>query len=278
MKSIMYVIVTIVIFAAAAPADWQPGDPHKMHYPQLPNLDNGMDVLNSTYVPAGAAPYQKFLADDFLCTETGLIRDVHIWGSWLDDNNPTSMEKVFQLALYSNVPASQSTTGYSMPGELLWEQRLKPTEILYATAQEEFYDPNPNAIIGTDTQVWQYNFLIPDAIAYRQQQGNIYWLGVTLLGDVNGDGIVDTVDTALMSDQLNPFAYGWKTSLDKFEDDAVWIDIDPYGSLVPDSGMLWNELIGPTGASLDLAFVITPEPGTICLMLAGTAMLLRKKK
>jgi len=59
--------------------------------------------------------------------------------------------------------------------------------------------------------------------------------------------------------------WGWKTSLDHFNDDAVWVDPDPPYTWE------WNELRYPDGhtyegESIDLAFVIngsllvTPTP------------------
>ena len=45
----------------------EPGDPHKMHFPQLPDLSpEGMDVLDGPIIPDMGATeyYEKFLADD----------------------------------------------------------------------------------------------------------------------------------------------------------------------------------------------------------------------
>ena len=59
---------------------------------------------------------------------------------------------------------------------------------------------------------------------------------------------------------------GWKTSLDHWNDDAVFMGSDG----------LWHEFRDPvTGVSLDMAFVITPEPGTLVLLAAaGIGLLL----
>ena len=53
-------------------ADWDPGDGHKMHFPQLPD-EEGWDV-NATF--------PKVLADDWTCSGTGWVEDIHFWGSW----------------------------------------------------------------------------------------------------------------------------------------------------------------------------------------------------
>lgn len=63
--------------------------------------------------------------------------------------------------------------------------------------------------------------------------------------------------------------WGWTTSLDHFEDDAVWGD-------VPE--LHWQPLTDPiTGETRDLAFVITPEPGSLALLALGAAVLLRRR-
>jgi hypothetical protein len=49
------------------------------------------------------ALWPKILADDFLCTKTGPITNIHIWASWLGDYADTNA--VFQLGLWSDAPA-----------------------------------------------------------------------------------------------------------------------------------------------------------------------------
>ena len=69
--------------------------------------------------------------------------------------------------------------------------------------------------------------------------------------------------------------WGWKTSgSPQFMDDAVWGD-DFAGGVTE-----WNELVDPqTGQSLDLAFVITPEPTSMALLgLGGLAVLRRRRR
>jgi len=46
-------------------------------YSQPPQLDAGYDVWDNG---------EWALADDFICTDTGSISDIHLWGSWLDDH------------------------------------------------------------------------------------------------------------------------------------------------------------------------------------------------
>lgn len=289
LRSFLCLTVSAALILVATPtqADWDPGDSYKMHHPQLPDLSpDGMDVLAG--LSADPAPQVKFLADDFLCTETGPITDIHLWGSWLSDLAPNHPEHgTFILALYTDIPADPGSSFYSRPGELLWQMQFKPGEYFardYATAQERFFDPNLNQVIGDDTQVWQYNFLIDEPFALQQEKGNIYWLAVANI-DPNNDGVIDAADLANVAAGNNRF--GWKTSRDHFNDDAVFIDVTdvfgqpndtispPQGAPIP--GLPWQELIDPvSGLSLDLSFVITPEPATLVLLTLGSLAWLRR--
>lgn len=85
---------------------------------------------------------------------------------------------------------------------------------------------------------------------FIQQQGTIYWLGLHV--DVD----------PLTSQQI-----GWKTSLNHWNDDGVFWD--DFGGM----GMAWQELRDPlTLESLDLAFVITPEPSTWAMLVGALAI------
>jgi hypothetical protein len=70
----------VALLAAPAIADWNPGDGHKMHFPQLPDED-GWDVNATT----NGDPY-VCLADDWMCSQTGPVEDIHFWGSWKHGN------------------------------------------------------------------------------------------------------------------------------------------------------------------------------------------------
>ena len=82
MKRLILTTCLFVLFASCtALADWNVGDPYKMHFPQLPD-PGGWDVAFSDWVPQ--------LADDWQCTETGPVDDVHIWYSWEGDSAVSS--------------------------------------------------------------------------------------------------------------------------------------------------------------------------------------------
>ncbi|MDP8315048.1 MAG: hypothetical protein RAP70_08250 [Candidatus Celaenobacter antarcticus] len=95
MKKIICLLI-IMSLAGFLMADWDPIPPenptnHKMHYPQLPD-PFGWDV-NATC--------PKVLADDWQCSETGYIWDIHFWGSWLDDIVGTITQ--FHLSVHDNI-------------------------------------------------------------------------------------------------------------------------------------------------------------------------------
>jgi len=239
----------------SARADWFPGDSYKMHWPQLPD-PNGWDV---NFI----AP--KVLADDWRCTETGPVSDIHFWYSYAYDN-PVPIEGI-HLSIHSDVPADPTGGGFSHPGDLLWERDLLPGEWLDlypypgADGDQGWFDPNTGvAFPGNHHLTGQINVRIPEAEAFIQQKDTIYWLDISVLSPgVPGDTI----------------GIGWKTSKDHFNDDAVW------GDFATGAAVVWNELRDPlTQESLDLAFVITtvPEPSAIALAILGGGLLLVRRR
>lgn len=296
MKTITSIVgLTLMMFCLTGDvsADWDPGDPFKMHYPQLPDLTpNGLDVLAGPLVD-GSVIFpdtipEKFLADDWMCTASGPVTGIHFWGSYLGDQQVMASldpnDSFFSLVIYEDIPAT--ATSFSMPGAPLWDTYVQPTSArFYATADEGFYDPNRDEIIGSDTEVWQFNFDIPAADAFVQTAGEIYWLGIHHTFDVNRDGVVDGLDFITLNN-VKPVGFGWKTSQDHFNDDGVWTDVSTIftgGHVVPPAGEPWGELVYPSshpfgGMSMDLSFVIVPEPaaGLLLLLASGLCGLLRR--
>ncbi len=237
-------IGALMFLAAPATADWDPGDGHKMHFPQMPD-PTGWDV-NFTGL--------RLLADDWLCTQTGPVSDIHFWFS-------SPQDKQFQLdqvrvRIHDNIP--ETPTRHSMPGDVLWERAFFPgtgsslPPRLWGDGDQGWYDPtaitNPGVIPNDHNQIWQAN-IVDIERPFVQKQGNIYWLELSVLA---------------MGPFGSPTELGWKTSLDHFEDDAVY--------QLPGS-TFWNELRDPiNNQSLDLAFVITPEPGTMAMLIGAGLM------
>ena len=226
----------VLTTAEAQPeCDWNAGDPHKMHWPQLPDLsDKGVDV-----------DVQAGLADDFKCTATGPIKDIHFWGSFEKDVLPTGGpgNLVFIVTIYSDVPASPGTPGWSMPGQRLWTRLFAPGEYTFRKVHEgpeDWYDPAIGIYQQADhKQAYQYNFCIEEN-PFIQEEGKVYWLHVRLFPPPSGTA---------------PYFFGWKTT----SRDLRWND----DAVVAVSGAPhWKPLSYPSGhrykgETLDLAFVIT---------------------
>jgi len=132
MKTTLFYSMMLLIASPFVFADWDPGDPYKMHYPQMPD-PQGWDVY-------AVAP--KVLADDWMCNATGPVSDVHLWGSWRQD----FIGKIVNvhLSIHSNLlPDTQIP--FSRPGDLLWERDFGRDQFSirpYGTGEQGWYNPN----------------------------------------------------------------------------------------------------------------------------------------
>ncbi|MCC6962076.1 MAG: dockerin type I repeat-containing protein [candidate division Zixibacteria bacterium] len=206
-------------------ADWDPADGHKMHFPQLPD-EIGWDV-NATQ--------PVVLADDWQCSETGYVKDIHFWGSW--KGGLEGAIQSFVLSIHADIPAEQSPTGYSMPGATLWEYTVTdfvPVPIDPPT-MEGWYDPSTGLVLNNDHgNYYQYNVFLPREQWFFQQAGTIYWLNISAI-------VVGPQDVQ----------WGWKSTTNHWNDDAVWAN---WGSLN------WVEMYEPTTGPIINPFFISIDP------------------
>lgn len=262
MRGMVGLLAVVACAAAPALADWNVGDPHKMHFPQLPD-QYGIDVnFRSPIV----------LADDWKCSETGPVTDIHFWFSaqndWFDISQPLTSQ-IFNIhtSIHGDIPADPGDpTSYSRPIDpAYWERDFAPTQPevkirrWLPDGDQAWYDPTIPMFVPADHfKIYQVNITgIPNP--FTQQQGTIYWLDLSI-SSVQPLGW-KTADTAKY-----PAPYTGKHYLD----DAVW--------RAP--GAAWTPLYDPRDpaqhVSLDLAFVITPEPAAALLLLAGALCVRRR--
>lgn len=247
--TICFVCVCMTSIVAAKTDLW---DNAKMHYPQLPD-PYGWDVSFTSTV----------LADDWQCSETGPVSDIHFWISirgWNDPQPPFEVGPAFRVSIRSDIPAEQSGRGYSMPGETFWNRDFVDGQYegIYAgSGAQGWFDPVSGDAIPEDHTSYYLINITQIENPFWQEEGTIYWLELHLLSN------------------MDPYEIGWKTSISEhFMDDAVY--------LLPEQGYQelrypYNDPQGRDGYSIDLAFVITPEPATICMLGLGTLSLIRRK-
>ncbi|HTY87197.1 MAG TPA: hypothetical protein VMB80_07005 [Candidatus Acidoferrum sp.] len=212
-------------------------------YVQWPKIIGGFDVWNNPYV----------LADDFVCTNTGPISDIHLWGSWLNDQ-PQTNSITFWLGIYDDVPATTNLSSGlvtpSHPGtNLMWQQWFAPGQyaetIWTNNASEQFLDPGSSNSIGGDFVVWYYCFYPTNAFQQTGTPTNskTYWLAAYAQLSVVGGN----------------FNYGWKTATNQQHDvsvHAIWPGAPPTNNPGWTPTMYQSPLGGPP-QPLDLAFKLT---------------------
>jgi hypothetical protein len=247
MKKFVFMIFCLV-FAGAAFADWDPQYPKK--WVQYPLMDSRA---------IGIAESGSKLADDWKCSQQGPVSDIHIWGAAEEGEYDDIAAISFKLSIYSN-----DTSGdYSKPGTELWTATMLPTAVVSVADNKNmgWYVPfagqssyRPEGVFD----VYQYNFTIENP--FIQDGSSIYWLGVDF------------------DEVTRPYQFGWMTSIEGDQEGFAGNDDATYAL----GG--WKELKYPAahglgGQSIDLAFVITPEPGTMALLgIGGLAVLRRRRK
>jgi HYR domain len=212
-------------------------------YVQWPNLFGGLDVWNSSSRPIQVTDGPWWLADDFICTNTGPITDIHLWGSWQNDQAlPGSI--TFQLYVFDDVPANAANP-FSHPGtNVLWHQTFAPGSyaetVWTANAAEYFFDPGPPTILGGDSVVWYYCFNPTNLAQYGStSQPTNYWLAAF---------------AELPTGTTNVF--GWKTTTNVQHDISVHSQWLGFG-VSPTNSLGWTPTHDVTGLPVDLAFKLT---------------------
>jgi hypothetical protein len=264
-------VAAAAFLSAPVQADWDPADGWKwLQNPDL-RIDPQVGPLGIDIAVGNSSGFQRTVADDFLCTQTGPIQDIHLWMSFVNDtviSDPATL--LFQFGIWTDVPAGSGLVPWSTPGGQVWSAMMNPTSyrVVATLPGEPYWDPISTYPSGSDSLVWQFNF-DPIDNPYIQEgtptDPIVYWLSVGVVGYQDpGQFIYD--------DHI-----GWKTSAEHWNDDAVFWD---------DRTAQWTELVYQlphplAGQSIDMAFVITtPEPATYGLIaglgLLGFAVLRRR--
>jgi hypothetical protein len=196
------------------------------------------------------ATESMILADDFECLMTGLIVGITLWGSWTE--NVVGDITNIHLSIHEDIPDPDGPGPlYSKPGIELWSYDTLPhTTTEQISSPQYWYNPHvPDWNFDDHDRWFSYEITIPDADAFLQELGNIYWLDVQVT-TING-------------------IWGWKTTEGWWNDDAVWGDWDGGN---PDL-IEWHELRNPeTDESLDMGFGLftkeLPGPPTVTVDIA----------
>jgi hypothetical protein len=171
-----FLLCTIILFLGVtgiAEADWFPGDGHKMHFPQLPD-PFGWDVAFEA-----TDGNELELADDWECSETGPVSDIHFWISWQGGVVGT-IDRI-QVEIYSDNPLGP--LGYSEPNELLWSRFFSPgewTELLYGTGGQGWFDPHTGFWVYPDHDEFYQINIAGFTDPFIQEVGKIYWLKIII--------------------------------------------------------------------------------------------------
>ncbi len=226
-----------LLYVRQAPTicDWEEGDSHSMHRPQLPDrYATGL----------GVDMYETSLADDYRCTETSTLSSIHFWGGFVDDILPKSGvdSLAFRINIYANQPAD-GLTDSNQPGELLWSTDVARhtydfSQVDYNIRQgwfdpaSEYYEEENNK------RIFQYDICFDptDTDLFVQRSGTIYWIEIEKLAD-NDDS----------------YAFIWKTCRQSRQWGANAVYRHPT--------MQWLPMTYPSGHpyegdALDLSFVI----------------------
>ncbi|MEW5923039.1 MAG: dockerin type I repeat-containing protein, partial [Candidatus Zixiibacteriota bacterium] len=122
------------------------------------------------------------------------------------------------------IPTCGEATYYSRPGETLWEATIYDYNLrgIDPPTAEGWFDPSTGEFIYEDHwSYFQYDVYLPNNLWFWQEQGTVYWLNITAF--VSGGA---------------PVQWGWKSSDDHWNDDAVWSYT---------GNLFWRDIIEPNG-------------------------------
>jgi len=220
-KRTFFAFVMVLMLSVFAFGDWIPTDGHKMHYPQLPN-PKGWDVCLDPIA----------IADDFQCSRTGPITDIHFWISW--KGNILDRVTDWYVAIYEDANGT--------PGQPLWKLGKAQINVLDQEGSLQGWlcpaNTNPSQVFLPDdhTRFSQVNITGIDNPFY-QEQGRRYWLVLHLLCPYAQSNTIQA-------------QAGWKTAIQRYGQSPLWT---PW-PIAP--APVWRPIPDSTAVPPDMAFVI----------------------
>jgi hypothetical protein len=214
---------------------------------QLPDMANGFNIAS--------LPMNPVVADDFLCTNGKAIKEVHFWGSYLDNPSgpgehwqqwnpgppvnvlpPSPGVEKFKLSFHEDVPAGvDPNMPWSHPGEQLYEAWID-----FEKVKERYWDSVPHTDSTGETW-WEHKFyyIVRLKRPFPQEEGRVYWLDIGAVPKEPG-----TEPT---------WFWGWETSKDHWNDNAVagWRN-----------GSWWQDLGQFYPSPIDMAFLLITDDDT----------------
>jgi len=210
---------------------------------QFPDMANGFNIVSPDV-------NGLVVADDWLCTNGRPVTEVHFWGSYLnragahwEQGNPgppdgplprTPGVQEFLLSFHRDVPAgADPDMPWSHPGERI--HGVSVDEFI-----ERYWDSVPH-VGPEDTIWWEHKFIyiirLEGENRFRQEEGQVYWL-----------------DIGARTPHPEDWSWGWETSKDHWNDNAVTGD----GRIWRDLGMPLADFEDlPVGAAYHVGDIIT---------------------
>ncbi|MEK6797963.1 MAG: dockerin type I domain-containing protein [Planctomycetota bacterium] len=147
---------------------------------------------------------QWIVADDWPCETNRPITDIHWWGSYLGwdrDLPPVDGPDGFHIGIWTDVPFMPP--GFSHPGEMLREWFVSRFMLNERAVGCDAFE----AAIAPET-CFKYDWS-PDVVLFEQPDAtcSVYWVSIAAHypnfcachGDLDGDGIVDARDLAILT-------------------------------------------------------------------------------
>ncbi|MFH1549084.1 MAG: PEP-CTERM sorting domain-containing protein [Planctomycetota bacterium] len=220
------------------------------------------DDIVSQYDPTGTT-FTNVVMDDWLCTSNTPVKGFRWWGSYF---NAYSIDNLtgFWLSIHADIPADFYPS-HPDPEVRHVENFVPIAEIAYE--QSIGFDASGN-------EVYEYFALLDECFWQQGTAANpvIYWVNIV--------AEIDNADQDIVESSV----WGWHTAVLGPEpdymhnlDDAVEI-----ADYVMDTGFYQEfDPIEWEGYSLDMAFEVVPEPGTLLLAVPaifGLAAVIRRRK